>query len=167
MDLKYLRELLEFLKKILLVTDAIELDIDLGLTKGFVLMGLLKKIAISQEKTTGDLIKEFKASPKDFFSGIGVLMFEEFDHEKEEYGLLSKEILKVISSILKLPDDKPIQEMNILEFIEVVEQVGLKFEAKLGSGFLTTRGTTPAPNPEKSSITEIASKAKKKKGKKA
>lgn len=157
--------LLKYLQRILQISKAIELDIDLSYTKALVLMNLFKKIAIHLQIEPSELIKEFKEKGiPAFLNRINNLILEEFNAETEEYGLLSKEILKVLSGILK--SDKSVQDIQLMEFLEKLNDVGLKIEAKFGSDFLAMQDTTPATNQEKSSIIEIESKKNLKKEKK-
>ena len=156
--------LLKYLQRILQISKAIDLDIDLSYTKALLLMNLFKKISIHLQVETSELIKEFKESVPMFLSRINGLISNEFDFEKEEYGQLSQEILKILSGILK--SDKPVQDIQLIEFLEILNNIGLKIEAKLGNDFLAMSGMTPESNQENLSIIEIDSKMKQKKEKK-
>ena len=162
MDIK---ELLKLFQNILKVTDAIELELDLGYTKAVVLMLLFKKIANHLKVDPEILWNESKADFQQAMVKLNNLIIDEFNEETEEHGPLSKQILKTISSILK--SEKPIQDINIIELLEKVNDIGIKIQTKLGEDFLSIRDTTNPGNQESSSITEIESKMSRKKEKKA
>lgn len=152
------------LQRVLQVTKAAKLDIDLSYTMFMVLMGLLKKIAIHLQVDFPLLVNEAKA-PTVILARINDLIFNDFDYDKRTYGLMSQEIFKVLAEVLKT--EKAVEEIQVMELLEKLNDVGLALEAKSSDESLDMPVTIPAVSPEKSPITEIESKQKKNSEKKA
>jgi len=142
-----LTALFEQLKRGLLVAKAANLDIDLSYTMFMVLMGLLKKISIHLQVDMTVLTTELKTKPTDLISRINELIFNEFDYDTREYGLMSQEIFKVLAEVLKTT--KPIEQIQVMELLEKLNDIGLKVESQGNEDFLDTPDMTPANNPEK------------------
>lgn len=160
-----LKQLWNVLQKVLQISKAIDLDLDITFTKYLKIIDLLKQISVFLQTDYIALAKEITASPKDFFSKlIHDVILPDFNPETEEYGALSLKILKLFQEALK--SEKPVHEIQLLELLEVVDNIFLKIEQKLGEAFLGEPGTIPPGNQESLSTTETESKTSQKKEKK-
>jgi len=158
-------ELNKVLSKILQFTSAVDIDLDLRLPKVIKIQNLLKQVAIHLQIEPKVLAGEITTNTRVFFGRINDLIVNDMDEDTEEFGPLSKKILTLISEILKT--DKGIENIQFIELLETLNNIGLKIEEKLGADFLGMPDTTPATIQEKLSTTGTESKVKKNSEKKA
>lgn len=147
-----------YLSRILDISKAIKLDLNITLPTFIKAQLLIKEIAIFEGIETDVLATELKANTATFFARLNDLFVKDYDVESDTFGALSSKVLELLAGIFK----KDVKDIQLLEFLEMLNELGLKIEEKMGTDFLDSTGMTQPSTPEKLSIIETESNQKKK-----